>query len=255
MIKLFTNTEQSHKHSLETLDALYLHTDFMESIHTLVDLGCGDGADLEWWATRTTNDEVNPKPLNINCTGVDLFENLPLAHRYSNISYQRSNFEKEIHPPKNLKFDVLWCHDSFQYCTNPITTLKSWHSIAADNSMLALIVPQTAKIQHSKLAFEQPSGCYYHHTLVSLIHMLAVSGWDCRSGFFLKRHSEDYIHAVVYRSNHSNLDPHTTTWYDLAELGLLPESAEKSINAHGYLRQEDLILEWLDHSLTWYGQQ
>jgi hypothetical protein len=51
------------------------------------------------------------------------------------------------------------------------------------------------------------------------------------------------------------MDPATTTWYDLADKKLLPDSAIKSINAHGYLRQEDLLIEWLDHSLTWMGKQ
>ena len=93
----------------------------MESISTLVDLGCGSGLDLEWWATRTTRDD-SARPLNIRCMGVDTIPNMPMAKKYLNITYQPTDFETTILPPKNL-FDVLWCHDSFQYCINPLQTL------------------------------------------------------------------------------------------------------------------------------------
>ena len=43
---MFTKAGDSHKHSLETLNALYQYDDFMSSIGTLVDLGCGNGDDL-----------------------------------------------------------------------------------------------------------------------------------------------------------------------------------------------------------------
>jgi len=61
----FERTSDSHQHSLETLNQLFLYSDFMYSIATLVDLGCGFGDDLKWWATRTTDDEP-PVPLNKN---------------------------------------------------------------------------------------------------------------------------------------------------------------------------------------------
>jgi hypothetical protein len=119
--------------------------------------------------------------------------------------------------------------------------------------MLAIVVPQTTNIFQRQFAFEQHSGCYYHHTLVSLIHMLAVAGWDCRSGFFLKRPTDNWVHAVVYKSTQPPMDPKQTNWYQLSEKNLLPESADKSIQSHGYLRQQDLVVPWLDKSLTWLG--
>ena len=67
----FRNDQERHEHSLQTLNTLAEYDDFMESIGTLVDLGCGTGLDLEWWATRTTREDA-PQPLNIRCTGVDI---------------------------------------------------------------------------------------------------------------------------------------------------------------------------------------
>lgn len=84
--------------------------------------------------------------------------------------------------------------------------------------------------------------------------MLAVSGWDCEGGFFKKSPNDPWLHAVVYRSDIEPMDP-KNSWYDLAETGLLPKSAVASINRYGFVNQNDLILPWLDKSLTWYGQQ
>lgn len=251
----FLNAEASHAHSLETLNHLYEHDDFMSSIGTLVDLGCGSGQDLEWWATRTTRED-NPQPLNIRCVGVDRHDRLPVAEKLHNITYQCADFETDtIYPPRGQAFDVLWCHDSFQYAVNPLATLAHWWHTAADGGMLIMAVPQTTLHRQRQQHFELTSGCYYHHTMVSLIHQLAVTGWDCASGFFLKRVNEHWIHAAVYKSGHKPMNPQTTTWYELVERDLLPESAVDSVNRYGHLRQQDLIVPWLDKSFTWMGHQ
>ena len=245
---------QNSRPSLDILNALQEYDEFMESIGTLADLGCGDGLDTEWWATRTTRDEV-PTPLNIKCTGVDQTNQLFAPRKYKNVSYQCVDFEKSISTPVNTKFDVLWCHDAFQYCIDPLGTLLKWRDITNENGMLAITVPTTINIHHRQLAFTQPSGCYYHHTMVSLIHMLATTGWNCSTGFFLQQSNDSWIRTIVYKSDQEPLDPKTTNWHQLREMNLLPESAAKSIQDHNYLRQQDLVLPWLDHSLTWMGKQ
>jgi len=249
---MFANAAQSHQHSLTILNMLQEYDEFMESIGTLIDLGCGQGLDIEWWVTRTTRED-NPRPLNIQCTGIDTIEQSFLLRQHNNVSYQCGNFEKTIETPFARQFDVLWCHDAFQYAIDPIGTLSHWHNIASNGAMLALIIPETQQIYHKKLMFTQPSGCYYHYSIVNLIHMLAVTGWNCRDGFFLKNPTDPWIHAIVYKSEHNPMDPRTTTWYQLSEMGLLPESADISILAHGELQQQDLVLPWLNRNLTWLG--
>lgn len=251
---MFKNSQESHEHSLDILNLLYEYDDFMESIGTVVDLGCGQGADLEWWATRTTRDDP-PQPLNIRCFGIDQHKTLSVAKKYSNIIYQQSNFEDKEWVPKKTKFDVLWCHDAFQYVINPIETLKFWNTISNQDSMLIITVPDTVTIHRQLISCIQPSGCYYHHSVVSLIHMLAVTGWDCASGFFRKRISSPWIDLAVYKSEIDPLNPATITWYELAEKNLLPKSAVESIERHGFIRQEELVLPWLDKSLSWFGKQ
>lgn len=248
----FRNFEESHKHSLETLNKLYNYDDFMLSIKTLVDLGCGSGHDLEWWATRTTRDE-DATPLNIKCVGVDLKEQGAKTKKYENITHQQVNFESTIEAPPE-KFDILWSHDSFQYALNPIQTLSNWNRIASDGAMLVIILKQTTNINRSSLDFTQDDYVYNHYTVVNLIHMLAVSGWDCKLGFFKKTPTDPWIHAVVYKSKHEPMDPATTRWYDLVDKGLLPDTADKCVLAKGYLEQKDLVLPWLDKSLYWFGQ-
>lgn len=245
---MFSSTPQNQRPSLQVLDALYQYDDFMQSIDYLVDLGCGAGEDLLWWGTATTRDDV-PVPLNIKCVGIDQHENLPCVKPYANVNYRCADFEQPIKFPEQ-GFDVLWCFDSFQYAINPLNTLKNWWSMASAGAMLCVSVPQTTNFSNKRSLIHQKNSQYYHYTLVNLIHMLAISGWDCKSGFFLKKFDSEWIHAVVYKHDDGGFDPRTTTWYELAECNRLPESAEKIVMAHGYLKQEDLILPWLDKSFS-----
>ena len=244
----FSHPGDSHQHSLETLNLLYEYDDFMLSIRTIIDMGCGDGDDLVWWATRTTRDDTK-MPLNINCTGVDINHDISQITYYKNINYQIADFEKKIEPTAG-GYDIFWCHDSFQYAVNPIETLKTWWHLASPGGMVYICVPITQKIHHKQLDYFLPSGSYYHYSMINLMYMLATSGWDCRSGFFKQTLQDNWLHAVAYKSQHAPMDPKSASWYNLAELGLLPDSASKSIQANGYVNQQDLVVPWLDHSLT-----
>jgi SAM-dependent methyltransferase len=243
----FVHPGDSHGHSLETLNQLYEYDDFMASIRTVLDLGCGTGDDLAWWANATTRDE-KAEPLNIQCTGIDLASDLPLVKQHKNMFYQQADFETTI---SNIpaEVDVLWCHDAFQYAQNPVKTLSNWWHLASAGGMLYIAVPQTIDFYRRQFDYHLPSGCYYHYTMISLMYMLATAGWDCRAGFFKQDPAESWIHAVVYKSEHKPLDPKTATWHKLVELNLVPDSAARSINAHNYLRQQDLVVPWIDHSL------
>jgi SAM-dependent methyltransferase len=243
----FAHPGDSHQHSREILDLLYEYDDFMSSIQTVVDLGCGSGDDLAWWASATTRDD-EPTPLNIACTGIDLAVQSPIVHNLPNISYQSANFEGSVsHPDRG--FDILWCHDAFQYAHNPLNTLANWWHMASEGAMLVLSVPVTQSIHHRQLAYELPAGQYFHYSMVSLIYMLASTGWDCGAGFFKQAPGDPWIQAVVYKSVYPPLDLSQASWHRLVELKLLPESAEVSILAHNHLRQQDLVVPWMDRTL------
>lgn len=244
----FSDHYLSHAHSLRTLEAFYGFDDFMASINNVLDLGCGHGLDMQWWATRTTRDLDNPRPLNIKVTGVDLMEFCPTKH--ANITYRCRDFETDMDLP-NKRYDLLWCHDSFQYAQDPYHTLVRWRERTAKDGMLVLIVPQTTNVVQNRQQFELQSGCCYHWTLVSLMRMLAIAGWDCRAGFWRKTADDAWIHAAVYKSSKDPMNPRVS-WYELAESGMLPDSAQAGINRYGYLRQQDLLLPWIDKSLISY---
>ncbi len=250
---VFSSAEESHNHSLETLSKLEQYQDFMRSIDTMVDVGCGTGLDLEWWATRTFMDDNDREiPLNIKCTGIDQHHALNIAQRYDNIVYQRKDFEED--PTKKHAFDVVWCHDAFQYAINPLQTLENFRHMLSPDGMLAMSVPQTTNIVYHKQEFDQRDFQFYNHTLVSLIHMLALNGFDCKSGFFQKKPEDPWINLVVYKSRVKPMDPRTTTWFELMETDLLPITAEDSIKKCGHVRQQDLVLQWLDRSNIAYNK-
>jgi hypothetical protein len=233
----------------ETLELLGQYDSFMESIDTVCDMGCGNGEDLEWWATRSLDDdEGNKIPLNIKCVGVDTRESLTVARTYKNITYERRDFETET--KSTNKYDVIWCNNAFQYAINPVQTLKTWNSNMSAGGMLGMTVPSTFEVTPRQTIITQDEYTYHHYTTVNLIHMLAINGFETA---FMKKES-GWISVVAYKTNHEPFDPRTTRWYNLVDKGLLPESAEDCINSYGYLRQDQLTLAWLDGSLHWFGE-
>jgi len=250
----FSSLQDSHRHSLQTLELLEGYNDFMESITTMADFGSGqEGLDIEWWATRMSNDEI-PVPLNIDCTAVDIMESCRMTARYKNVKYTNQDLEKE-YTAAYKNFDLIWCHDVFQYFQYPLDALKHWRKVSAPGGMLVLIFPQNVNVEGSVKAYDQQDGQLYNWTMISLIHHLALAGWNCAEGFFSKRANSPWIHAAVYNTDQPARNVRETSWYDLAESGLLPESLAKSVNKYGYARERDLIVPWLDKSLSWMGQQ
>lgn len=246
----FATADESHRHSLDTLNRLYEYDDFMDSVSTVADMGSGAGLDLEWWATRTTRDDT-PRPLNIKCWGIDRDQTQRRIESYPNISYIDQDFEDPIRCRRLL--DVVWSHNSLQYAVNPLATLSNWWHAMGTNGMLVVIVPQTTNLAYNRQEFEQRDGVYHHWSMVSLIHCLAVSGFDCGAGFFRKSLQDPWLHAAVYKSEHEPMDPRTTRWYDLRDRGLLPTTAADSVFKWGFLKQKDLVLPWLNKMLYGFG--
>jgi len=243
----FTSQQLAHEHSLKNvLTYLYEHNEFMESISNMVDLGCQTEAlDLQWWANAEMDDDTHT-PLGIKCTGVNIIDKLIVKHK--GISFQRQNVQEFN---KNKKtFDVLWCYDVLQYLTNPYQALANWWQVASQDAMLVIAVPQTTNVEFNMLEYNAQMNHKHHFTMPMLIYMLAVNGWDCKSGFFKKGIGDPWLYAIVYRSNVKPMDPASTNLYNLIDdTELLPEIAVNSIQKYGMLRQRDLLLPWLDKSL------
>lgn len=240
---------QSHQHSLEVLNLLAEHHDFMESIKTIADMGAGVGADANWWATRASEDDQGQsRPLNIKVHAVDLDSaNKNATHK--NVKWHSADFSR-TNLAKN-SIDLIWSHDSFQYSQNPIETLHHWYDIMKQDAMLCLVVPFNFDLYFFKnqpriIAKVEP-GRYFNYTPANLILLLASAGFDCRAGHFKYEPNNPWFYAAVYKSNQK--PQKYINWYDLLDTKLLPLSFEKPIMSKGYVSDTDLIVEWIDHSI------
>jgi hypothetical protein len=243
----FTSNYKSHEHSRYVLDLIYQYDSFLDSIETICDMGCGAGLDAFWWATLETRDDP-PEPRNYRVFAVDRDTSRldDEIRSTNNIVIIERDFEEAVAP---AKIDLLWSHDSFQYVMNPIRTLSTWNQQMSDNGMLMLSVPEYSGTIHNRITNRSYSHCFFNHNIVGLVHLLAMSGFDCKDAYFYR--SQGWIYAAVYKAREP-FDHRTTTLYDLAEAGMLNASAETSINTYGYLRQEDLIYPWLDKDFYQY---
>lgn len=239
----FKNAYESHDHSRGILDLIYGYDSFLDSLSVVADFGCGQGLDVEWWATLMTRDDP-PEPRNYLVYGVDRDTSRVEDHirKLPNVKIIQGDFEQNVIP---RQCDLLWSHDSFQYATNPLATLKAWNMQMNVNGMLVMSLPQNVHYEYNRWQNNSYSGVYYNHNIVSLIYMLAVSGFDCRDAYFYKNTNDPWLYVAVYKSG-APMDPKTTTWHDLAEKQLINDSAIASLNRYNYVKQEDLVTVWLD---------
>lgn len=206
-------------------------------------MGCGTGEDILWWATLETRDDP-PKPYNYHCFAVDRdATKLAKVASLPNIKKSQKDFNQLCLP---IKVDLMFSHDSLQYSHNPLATLKQWNEMMNVDAMLVLSIPQHSGVEYNKYYSRTHSGCFYHFTPTNLIYMLAVNGFDCKDAYLLKQFNDPWIHIAVYKSEQAPKDPANTSWSDLVGTGLLHSSIENSINKFGYLRQEDIVMPWLD---------
>ena len=235
---------QLARHSLSILETIRQYDTFLESLRHVADMGCGTGEDIHWWATLEDYDDP-PKPYNFNFFAVDNNANrLAQVPDLKNIHKVHDIYDRQHLFPVSI--DLIWAHDSLQYSINPLETLRMWNSYMTVNGMLLLTVPQHTGIEYDRQYSRGYNGCYFHYNPINLIYMLAVNGFDCRDAYLLKKFQDPWIHMAVYKTDVSPMDPLTTTWFDLADKNLLHPSIVSSINSHGHLKQEEIVMPWLD---------
>lgn len=236
-----------NRHSLSILNLIRQYDTFLEGIRHIADMGCGTGEDINWWATLTNNNLI-PEPYNFNCFAVDRdASKLAQVPTKKNIHKVNKLFDTPYLFP--IPIDLIFAHNSLQYSTNPLHTLKMWNGYMKKDGMLIISVPQHTGIEYDRQYSRGYSGCYIHYTPIMLIYMLAVNGFDCRDAYLLKRFQDPWIDMVVYKSDIAPMDPDTTSWFDLIDKELLHPSMVNSLNANGYLKQEEIVMPWLDKEL------
>jgi trans-aconitate methyltransferase len=243
---LFKNSEESHKHTQFIRDLLYQYDSFLDSLEVVADFGCGEGLDLEWWATLETRDDP-PEPRNYLCYAVD--KNVKQIKtdiaKLPNIQIVQADLED---PDRFIsrQIDLVWCHDVFQYVTNPVYTLRQWNEMMSVNGMLVMSVPQAVHYEHNRLNSNSYNGWYFNHNVVNMMYMLAVNGFDCRDAYFYKDVNDMWLHIAVYKSDVVPMDPQTTSWHDLVDANLVNESLKACIERFGYVKQEEILTTWLN---------
>ena len=250
----FNNAHQSHEHSLKVLELVSKYDDFMDSLTSVADMGCGEGLDINWWArneyTEILEDDNGNvisetiRPRNYRCYAVD--KNIRQINKEmlpDSVNIIEGNFERRV---LSRPVDMIWCHNSFQYATNPLNTLKLWNEQMVTNGMLYIGLPYQTTHVNNRLVVRSHNHAYFNHNFLSMVYMLAVNGFDCRDAYFLKEAANPWLHLVVYKTEHEPMDPVETSWNDLAAKNLLNDSMKNSLNKYGYLRQEDIMYAWLD---------
>ena len=234
------------EHGQWVLNHIREYDSFLDSLTTIADMGCGEGKHIEWWATLATRDD-DPQPYNYKCYAVDNNPSaLARAPKLDNIIKIERDFSEKCIP---TSVDLMFAHDSLQYSTNPLETLKAWNEQMSVNGMLVISVRQHTGVEHNAFCSRSHSGAYFHFTPVQLIYMLAVNGFDCRDAYLLKRFNDPWLQMAVYKGDVEPMDPKVTKWEDLIEKGLLHPTVENSVRKFGYLRQEDILYPWLDKEL------
>ena len=228
----------------EVLSTLANYDEFISQLEIIADMGSGSGLYSQMLATMELDDGTKVMP---TVMAVDNKVQLDNKYREKNIRQIRQDFSETT--IQENKIDLIWCHDSFQFAHDPWKTLRHWHKIMSPNGMLLMSVPQSSYIDDlSRWQVIQQPKCYHSWNMVNLIQHLATCGFDCREGFLRQRRHDPLLWVAVYKSEHQPMDPADTSWYDLMDKKLLPVTAEKFIQATGYLRLDVLVVEWLDRN-------
>jgi len=224
------------------LNQLRQYDTFLDNLRVIADMGCGTGEDITWFATLETRDEP-PIPYNYKCYAVDNDQSkLDQVPDLENIIKLNRNFEEFCLP---VKVDLMFAHDCLQFAVNPLQTLKFWSHQMNINGMLVVAVPCFSGVKDQLYYSRGYEAQYFHYTPVNLLHMLAVNGFDWRDAYQLKQKNDPWRRVAVYKSEEPK-DPATTSFNDLIDKKLLHPTIVESIVKHGEIRQEEIIMPWLD---------
>lgn len=238
------DSQQSHEHSLATLQVLDQFDDFKASIKTMADFGCGKGLDLEYWANMQENleDGTKGRYLDFNCVGLDLTAEKNKPSR-KNITYR--NVDLNVSERYwSIPFDIVWCHNVMQYLHSPVEFLGNVNRNMSQGGMLYLCVPSTVNVLHHMFQNYTPSNHLNTFTVTQLIYLLALNGFDVKEYYLQKRKHEDIIQALVYKEREPL--PYNTSWYEMVDMDILNDDIRKLVLSNNLLSDQGLVHTWVD---------
>jgi len=245
---LLSNPVSSRLHSHSYLGLLRQYPTLLESIDNLLDVGCGQGYDSHWWANVDDGDEDSPRSLDINVTAIDKENTFKEEYEHNNIDFIQTDVLE--YKPKTT-FDVVWSHNVLHESSDPLTFLHKINECTNIGGMLCLTFPTTVNTFYGQPDYRVYSHAPHSITIVDLIHMLVLSGFNCNEGYFIKQPNTNIINAMVYKDSEELFGYGEKTLYEYSDF--LPESCRKQLDKFGYLTNKDLLLYWLDGTLVDYS--
>lgn len=148
---------------------------------SLLDIGCGEGWALDffikkgWEAIGLDYSEYGCKNIHPHC-----FKNLIAGNIYDSIIGLIN---------KRKKFDVIWLDNVLEHVIDPLSLLKQMKSLATDNSILVIEVPNDYSVLQKYLFkkglidkefwFDPPEHVSYFNKN-GLVNIAKDAGWNCK---------------------------------------------------------------------------
>ena len=218
--------------------------DFKASVKHMADFGCGKGYDVEYWGhmQEFTEDGKPGRYLNINCVGFDLDAESNTPSR-KNIKYKNHDFNSHD-VIWSVPFDIVWCHNLMQHIYSPVEFLGRVNKAMATGSMLYLCVPSTVTVFQNKFQNYTPGLHYNTFTVSQILYLIAINGFDVKDFYLQKEKHVDLIQVLTYKEMEPL--PYNTTWYEMADMGILNDNITELVMKNGTLNDQGLITTWLD---------
>lgn len=211
----------------------------------VLDVGCGDGIQAEWWASRQppdAEDRYDIKP-SVECHGVDLFP--PSSDLVNKFYYKQGDYHNLTY--KDSQFDIVWSHFSLEYSPTPFKALAEWRRVCKPDGHLYLTIPGSFKKKFGRIHTGIKPGQQSWFTVPMLMYMLAYTGWSPKNSFFEQDFKNGVIRGLIAANPEQStaIDPVTTNLYEMAEKGVFNEWCNAMINDTGTFDESRLVITWV----------
>jgi len=197
--KIIDSNMLYHNFALEFLDILPL-----AGVRRVLDAGCGVGYQSKWFV-----DNGIPEVKSLDYEQRTIFEDLDFV-------------EADIinAPFDDGYFDAVWSHHVIEHVSNPVLYLIKLRRLLNPTGQLWITVPQIDSVISS--------GHINSYTMSMLIYHLAIAGFNCKSGKFIKQRS--HLRAMVSPSalySPMSFEDADLTLVGLSEKDLFPDEIKR----------------------------